>query len=164
MKRVFFVILFLSFSLLLFAQSADSVAFVSARRQKLKIGKAEGYTLSTSLFGSAQTISVVKFSPLNFSLEVLQPEERTEVSVMGEQHRAQIAINAGYWNRNDIPSTFVKSNGAVVSTTIVSMVPRVNGVLFVGERGIEIIESEDAPDYPSLADKCNIYNKSTINK
>lgn len=158
MKRIFGLISLLCFSLSAFAQSADSVAFISARRQKLKMGKAEGYTVSVNLFDAAQTISVVKFSPKNFALEIIQPEEHTKVSIVGEETRAQVAINAGFWNRNMMPTTFIKSNGAIVAKTYESMVPRVNGVLFMYDNGIEIVESEDAPDYVSLADKCNNCN------
>lgn len=155
MKRLLGTITLLLLSLSVFAQSADSVAFVSARRQKFRIRNGAGYTLSTTLFGAAQTISVIKFSPEKFRLEVIQPEEHTEVSVVGEDSRAQFAINAGFWNRNMMPTTFIKSKGAVVSTTHLGLMPRINGVLFIYEHGIEIVESEDAPDYPSLAEKCN---------
>ncbi len=158
MKRLFGIISLLCLSVSAFAQNADSLALASARRQKLKMGKAEGYTVSVNLFNSAQTISVVKFSPNNFKMEIIQPEVHTEVSIVGERCGAQAAINAGFWNRNLMPTTFIKSNGAVVSKTYESMVPRVNGVLFIYDKGIEIVESEDAPDYPSLDEKCNQCN------
>ena len=155
MKRVICALSLLIMSLSVSAQNSDSVTLVSAPRQKLKMGKASGYTLTATLFDAAQTISVIKFSPKNFALEIIQPAEHTEVSIVGENERAQAAINAGFWNRNLMPTTFIKSKGSYVAKTYESMVPRVNGVMFIYNHGIEIVESEDAPDYPSLAEKCN---------
>ena len=145
-----------------FAQSSDSLAFVSARRHKLKIGKAEGYTISTTIFDVPQHISVIKFSPEHFSLGIIQPKELTKTSTMGEDANAQLAINGGYWGSKDRgadkPIIFVKINGEVMSKTAIGIVPRVNGLLLIDEKGIEIVVSEDAPDYPSLEDKISKYD------
>lgn len=155
MKKVALFLSFLCISLSVLAQSADSIAFVSARRYKLRLKRAEGYTLSAKIFNAPQTISVIKYSPKLFSLSVIQPAERTRVSEIAEQESAQFAINAGYWNRNDMPSTYVKSRGVELSFTPPGMLPRVNGLLLMHDSGIEILHSEDAPDYPSLVDRLN---------
>ena len=163
MKKFIFTIAAFVFSLSAVAQSSDSLAFVSARRHKLKIGKAEGYTISTTIFDVPQHISVIKFSPEHFSLGIIQPKELTKTSTMGEDANAQLAINGGYWGSNkdrgaDRPITFVKINGEVMSKTAIGIVPRVNGLLLIDEKGIEIVVSEDAPDYPSLEDKISKYD------
>lgn len=156
MKRLLGLLslLFVAFSLS--AQSEDSLAFVSAKRSKLRLKNAEGYTVSITLFGAPQTISVIKFSPKNFSLSVIQPEEVTKVSEVGESSNAHFAINACYWAMTTgVPTTFVKSNGATLSTTYAAALPRVNGLLFMYKDRIEIVQTTDIPDYTSLADKCN---------
>ena len=94
MKRLFGLVALLCFALFASAQSADEVAFREAKKSPLRLKNAEGYTLSTKLFGAPQTISVVKFSPKHYSLGVIQPEEVTKVSEVGETARAHFAINA----------------------------------------------------------------------
>lgn len=153
MKRVVLLLSMLVVAASVVAQSADSVAFVSARRQKLKLKNAEGYTVSTTLFSSAQYISVIKFSPERFAISITQPEILTRVSEIAEGENAQFAINAGFWNRNQEPSTYVKSKGVELSLTHPGLLPRVNGVMLMRAGGIEIIYSEDAPYYSSLTDK-----------
>lgn len=156
MKRLFWLLPLLFIALSLSAQSADSVVFASAKRTVLRLKNAEGYRLSTTLFGAPQTISVIKFSPKNFALSVIQPEEVTKVSEVGETSRAHFAINACYWAMTTgVPTTFVKSNDSTLSTTYAAALPRVNGLLFMYDEGIEIVQTIDIPDYPSMADKCN---------
>lgn len=149
----------LCFALTLSAQNADEVAFREAKKSYLRLKNAEGYTISTTLFGAPQTISVVKFSPKHYSLGVIQPEEVTKVSEVGETSRAHFAINACYWAVTiGKPTTFVKSYGANLSETHIASLPRVNGLMFMYDKGIEIVQSTDIPDYPSLEDKCNACN------
>ena len=102
---------------------------------------------------------MVKFSPKYYSLGVIQPEEVTKVSEVGETSRAHFAINACYWAVTiGKPTTFVKSYGANLSETHIASLPRVNGLMFMYDKGIEIVQSTDIPDYPSLEDKCNACN------
>ena len=156
MKRLFGLIALLCLTLSVSAQSADEVAFREAKRNTLRLKNAEGYTLSVKLFGAPQTISVVKFSPKHYSLGVIQPEVVTKVSEVGETARAHFAINACYWAVSiSKPTTYVKSYGANLSETHPASLPRVNGLMFMYDRGIEIVRSTDIPDYPSLEDKCN---------
>lgn len=159
MKRLYVLLSSLFVAISLSAQDADSLAFVSAKRSSLRLKKAEGFTLSTTLFGAPQTISVVKFSPKNFSLGVIQPEEVTKVSEVGEMSNAHFAINACYWAVTiSKPTTFVKSYGVNLSETHPASLPRVNGLMFMYDHGIEIVRSTEIPDYPSLEDKCNACN------
>ena len=159
MKRLVGLLAMLCFALTLSAQNADEVAFREAKKSYLRLKNAEGYTISTTLFGAPQTISVVKFSPKHYSLGVIQPEEVTKVSEVGETSRAHFAINACYWAVTiGKPTTFVKSYGANLSETHIASLPRVNGLMFMYDKGIEIVQSTDIPDYPSLEDKCNACN------
>ncbi len=156
MKRILWLLPLLFVAVSLSAQNADSLAFVSAKRHKLKLKNAEGYTLSTKIFGAPQTISVVKFSPKHYSLGVIQPEEVTKVSEVGESANAHFAINACYWAVTlGKPTTYVKSYGANLSESHPAGLPRVNGLLFMYDHGIEIVRTIEIPDYPSLEDKCN---------
>ena len=162
-KKIFSTILLTLLVGASFAQNSDSLAFISARRHKLKMGKAQGYTISTTIFDVPQYISIVKFSPKHFSLGIIQPEELTRTSTMGEEANAQLAINAAYWAASkkrvtNKPLTFVKINGEVMSKTDIRTVPRVNGLLLMNEQGIEIVVSEDAPDYPTLENKLSKYD------
>ena len=165
MKRLFGLIALLCLALSVSAQSADEVAFREAKRNTLRLKNAEGYTLSVKLFGAPQTISVVKFSPKHYSLGVIQPEEVTKVSEVGETARAHFAINACYWAVSiSKPTTYVKSYGANLSETHPASLPRVNGLMFMYDKGIEIVRSTDIPDYPSLEDKCNACEKVMMQK
>lgn len=156
MKRLFGLVALLCFALFASAQSADEVAFREAKKSPLRLKNAEGYTLSTKLFDAPQTISVVKFSPKHYSLGVIQPEEVTKVSEVGETANAHFAINACYWAVTlGKPTTYVKSYGANLSESHSAGLPRVNGLLFMYDHGIEIVRTIEIPDYPSLEDKCN---------
>lgn len=155
MKRIFTVVLLLMVSVASFAQSSNAEAFHSARRQKLKVKKAEGYTIvAADIFNSKQTISVIKYSPKSFTTEILLPDEVGIVSEAAEEKRAHIAINACYWAvKTGVPTTFIKVDGNILSHSHTAGLPRVNGLMFFYDHGIEVVSTEEMPDYPSLAEK-----------
>ena len=156
MKRVLFLLVAAAISFSAIAQDADSIAFVNTKRAKLRLKNAEGYILSTYIFDSPQTISVIKFSPANFSLKVVQPEMVTPASEVGEENNADFVINACYWAvTTGVPTTFVKSEGEVLSKTHPAALPRVNGLMLMHKDGIEIVRSYAAPNYPGLVEKCD---------
>lgn len=141
------------------AQSADEEALASARRRKLKIKKVEGYTVSVSIFNSAQTISVFKFPLSEYKMSVEQPAEVTHISEMAENNGAHMAVNACFWAvRSGLPTSYVKSNGSVLSLSHPAGLPRVNGLLFMYDDRLEIVRSTETPDYLSLAEKCDKCN------
>lgn len=156
MKRFVWLVLFAIVTSTGFAQSADSVVFMTANRKAYKLRKAEGYTISTTLFNSAQTISVIKFSPKHFRLKVVQPGGVATVSEMGKNTRSQFAINACFWAmKKGVPTAFVKSDGVVLSKAHSSMYPRVNGLVMMYDDHLEIVRSYDMPDYPDYAGMCD---------
>ena len=156
MKRVLFLLIAVAMSFSALAQDADSIAFVSTKRAKLRLKNAEGYVLSAYIFDSPQTISVIKFSPSKFSLGVVQPEYVTAASEVGNKNKADFVINACYWAvTTGVPTTFVKSYGKVMSKTHPAALPRVNGLMLMHDNGIEIVRSYDAPYYPGLVEKCD---------
>ena len=156
MKRVLFLLIAAAMSFSAVAQDADSIAFVNTKRAKFRLKNAEGYVLSTYIFDSPQTISVIKFSPEKFSLKVVQPEEVTPASEVGEEHKGDFVINACYWAMTTgVPTTFVKSEGTVKSKTHPAAIPRVNGLMLMHNNGIEIVRSYDAPYYSGLVENCD---------
>ena len=156
MKRVLFLLIAAAMSFSAVAQDADSIAFVNTKRAKFRLKNAEGYVLSTYIFDSPQTISVIKFSPEKFSLKVVQPEEVTPASGVGEEYKGDFVINACYWAMTTgVPTTFVKSEGTVKSKTHPAAIPRVNGLMLMHNNGIEIVRSYDAPYYSGLVENCD---------
>ena len=156
MKRIviFFVALLVAGAAV--AQDADSVAFANAKRHPLRLKDAEGYTISANIFGVPQTISIIKFSPKKFTVKPIQPYSVTTVGEVCEEQKADFGINACYWAvSTGVPTTFVKTDGKVMSGTHPAALPRVNGLLLMHKNRIEIIRSYDRPEYPEIADKCD---------
>lgn len=156
MKRTIILLVALLIAGATIAQDADSVAFANAKRHPLRFKNAEGYTISAEIFGVPQTISIVKFSPKKFTIKPIQPYSVTTVGEVCEEQKADFGINACYWAvSKGEPTTFVKTDGKVMSGTHPAAIPRVNGLLFMHKNHIEIVRSYDRPYYPELADKCD---------
>lgn len=156
MKRHLFLLSLLLFALSAVAQSADSVAFVNAKRNPLKIKGAKGYTVAVELFDAPQNISVFNYSPKRFTTDIVQTKELTPVSVVAKRCDAALAINACFWNvRTVLPKTFVKSNGKVLSLTDSSCYPYVNGLVFLHDKEIDVLHSLAMPDYKGLVEGCD---------
>ncbi len=156
MKRTIILLVALLIAGATIAQDADSVAFANAKRHPLRFKDAEGYTISAEIFGVPQTISIVKFSPKKFTIKPIQPYSVTTVGEVCEENKADFGINACFWAvSKGEPTTFVKTDGKVMSGTHPAAIPRVNGLLFMHKNHIEIVRSYDRPYYPELADKCD---------
>lgn len=146
----------MAFALSAVAQSADSLAFVKAKRTPLKVKGAKGYTVAVELFDAPQNISVFKYSPKRFTTNIVQTKELTPVSVVAKKSDATIAINACFWNvKTVLPKTYVKSNGKVLSLTDASCYPYVNGLVYLHDKEIEIAHSLAMPDYKGLVEGCD---------
>ena len=156
MKRALILLVALFVAGATIAQDADSVAFVTAKRHPLRLKDAEGYTISANIFGAPQTISIVKVSPKKFAIKPIQPYSVTTVGEVCEDNKADFEINACYWAvSTGVPTTFVKTDGKVMSGTHPAALPRVNGLLYMHKNRIEIERSYDRPNYPGLAEKCD---------
>ena len=156
MKKLLLLVVTSLFATATIAQNGDSVAFANAKRHPLRLKDAEGYTISAKIFGVPQTISIIKFSPKRFTIKPIQPYSVTTVGEVCEEQKADFGINACYWAvSTGVPTTFVKTDGKVMSGTHPAALPRVNGLLFMHKNSIEIVRSYDRPYYPELADKCD---------
>lgn len=156
MKKLLLLVVTSLFATATIAQNADSVAFANAKRHPLRLKDAEGYTISAKIFGVPQTISIIKFSPKKFTIKPIQPYLVTTVGEVCEEQKADFGINACYWAvSTGVPTTFVKTDGKVMSGTHPGALPRVNGLLLMHKNRIEIVRSYDRPEYPELADKCD---------
>ena len=141
MKKVLFIIIALVASFVVAGQNSDSLTLINAPHEPLSLPKgAEGYTvMRVKLFNSAQTISVIKYSPKRFKTEIVQPEKLTKVAVTAAESGADFAVNAGYWDVSiDLPSTFLKIAGKQISETADFEKDRVDGVVCIGKNMIII--------------------------
>lgn len=155
MKKLLFLLPLLALSLSVGAQNVDSVAFASARRSKLKVKSAEAYRISTNIFSSPQTISVVKFSLDKFSIFPHQTGDVAKVSDHAKACKAHFAINACYWAvKKSVPTTYVKVDGVTLSTSHRGGLPRVNGLLMMYKDRLEVVPSTDMPEYNGLVEDC----------
>lgn len=152
MKKLLLSAILLLLSISVMAQSVDSTTFVTAKRDLFNLPKgAEGYTLKgINLFNSAQTISVIKYSPKRFKTTIFLPEKLTPLPVVATERKAEFGVNAGYWDvRIDLPSTFFKLDGKEIAKTADFEKERVDGVVCLAKRRRVVIDhckaDEEAP-------------------
>jgi exopolysaccharide biosynthesis protein len=138
-------------------QDPDSLAFVSAVRTQLKLQNAKGYVVSKRIFGAHQTISVITLSPSVFRAKPVLSQSVTEVSEVGSEYGADFAINGCYWVvSTGKVNSYIKIDGEVVSSaTSQAQYPRVNGLLYMYDHGIEVAQSYAYPDYVGLTEFCD---------
>lgn len=141
MKKLLFLAAASLFAFAAMAQSSDAERFAAAPRKNLTLPKgASGYTVErVNLFESAQTISVICYSPKRFTSTIVLPDSLTRLSKTAKAHGADFAVNAGYWDvRIDLPSTFLKLNGKQIAVTADYEKERVDGLVCVGKKGIVV--------------------------
>lgn len=127
-----------------FAQDADSLAFVSAdwKTEKLPRG-AVAMTARIELFGSHQTVSVVRYRSGRFYTRIVQTRDLTPTSTTAKGLGAVAAVNAGYWNVRKVePSTYVRIDGHDCSRTESAETFRVNGILTISKRKLDVFECD----------------------
>lgn len=154
MKKIFLLVAASMMSLSAVAQNSDSLNLVNAERDVLTLPKgAEGYTVKrVNLFNSAQTISVIKYSPKRLKTEIVQPEKLTKVAVTAAKNRADFAVNAGYWDvRIDKPSTFLRLGGQQIAETANFEKERVDGVVCLAKRSVVIDHCKAGEEAPYAA-------------
>lgn len=141
MKKVLLFTATLLFTLSAVAQNADSVSFANAPRTTFNLPKgAVGYTIKrVNIFDSAQTVSVICYSPKKFESTIVLPEKLAPLSKTATAHGADFGVNAGYWDvKIDLPSTFLKLNGKNIAVTADFEKERVDGVVCVTKRKVII--------------------------
>ena len=141
MKKALFFAAALAISLSAAAQNADSVTFANAPRKNLDLPKgASGYTVErVNIFDSAQTISVITYSPKKFSSAIILPEKLTPLSKTATANDADFGVNAGYWDvKISLPSTFLRLGGRQIAETADFEKERVDGLVCVAKKKIII--------------------------
>lgn len=155
MKRLALSILLLLASLChgTAADNPDSLALVGAEWKTVKLPHgAVARTARIGIFGSQQTLSLIRYRAKRLDTRIVQTRELTRTSETAIAKGAVAAINAGYWNvRKVVPSTYVRIGGCDMSRTEARELFRVNGILAIGRRGIEVFEC-DTTQYARYAE------------
>ena len=141
MKRILLFATFVALATSAMAECVDSVKFVTAHREAVAMPKgAEGYTiLRLNIFGSMQTISVMRYSPKRFKTAVVLPDNLSPLSVTAKSAQAAFGVNAGYWDvSNAQPSTFLVIEGRHIAQTAEFEKERVDGLVCIGKRKVVI--------------------------
>ena len=126
---------------------ADSLALLGADWHWTEVGEdAQAGWAQVNMFSSVQTISVVRFPARKYHTELVNEDgpDAAVTSVMASRNGGIFAINGGYFTREVTPSTFVKDDGEVISSTSEAEGFRVNGILLLdGKRRtrMEILSS-----------------------
>ncbi len=147
MKKMFITLLFLcaAYAILpvhtLQAQDAkDSIAFLSARWNWKKLDKgAEAGSARMQLFGSTQTISIIKYPARKFRTQIIHSpgECAGTTDSLAMKHGASIAVNGSYFNMKTLfPHTFLSYKHRIVGRTEGDEIVRSDGILaFKGKKG-----------------------------
>lgn len=111
--------------------------------------KVETGTATVKVFGSVQTISMVRFPMSEHTLSIYESDgpDANVVSSFGEASGAIAAINASFFDRNVYPTDFVKDNGKVVCTCPANGATRSNGMLRIKDKkgkSIDILTVTDS--------------------
>ena len=157
MKRLFFLIFSVFCSTVLFAgvpDKADAEAFAAAdwHWQAIARGAEAGYAQLNLFGGSTQFISVIRYKARRFRTDIVDaPAELSDsTEALAKKHGALAAINGSYFNvRKLVPTTYVKDNGKQVGSTEDSELYRVDGVVALRGRKVQIDRSENT-DYPTV--------------
>lgn len=101
------------------------------------------------LFNSMQSISVIRYRASKFRTDVINDpaRESATTSEMASRHGALAAVNGSYFNMKTLdPMTFIKEDGVQEGWTSPKEYKRVDGVLAIRGRRIEIFRC-DTVDY-----------------
>lgn len=161
--RFFTLILTLCFSAFAHAQATDYVidetkdskAFEAADWGWHSIGKdiEAGYA-NFAIFNSTQSISVIRYKAKKHKTDFLHcpADLRSTTSKAGIGKGALASMNGSYFNVKTLyPTTFFKDNGKQVGWTYHKEVPRVNGLVCLKGRKIEVVEAADTSEFYSIA-------------
>jgi len=137
-------------------ERSDEEVFANADWNWRKIGKAAevGYA-QLPLFNSLQSISVIRYkASVHRTLVINDPEgDAATTSAMAQRHNALAAINGSYFNMKTLePVTFIKENRVQEGRTTAKESFRVNGVLGIRGRRLEIFLC-DTTEYATLTRK-----------
>ena len=119
----------------------DSTTIVTAEWQISH--PAKGLTLKqlqTTLFNSAQSISLVEISPRHYTLHIAGNAGMLRTSQQAENHDATAAINGTYYNMRQGNSVcfYMDKGVAIDSTSHSEFASRVNGAIILQRRKVEL--------------------------
>jgi len=128
----------------------DEQVFAQADWNWREIGRGAqvGYA-QLPLFNSVQSISVIRYRASKFRTDVINDpaSESATTSAMALRHKAVAAVNGSYFNMKTLdPMTFIKEDGVQEGWTSPKEYKRVDGVLAIRGRKVEIFRC-DTVDY-----------------
>ena len=96
----------------------------------------ESGTASVKVFGSTQSISLVRFPINEHSVSIFESDgpDAMITSRFGQEGGALAAINGSYFDKEVMPVTFVKDEGKVLSTSTGDGFSRSNGMFRIKDR------------------------------
>lgn len=139
-------------------QNPDSLAFFNGKRREFKLNKAVCYIVEATIFEAPQNISVITFSPEDFTVRPVLPEEVTTVGDVAVANEAEYAINGCYWQVSaGTPAGYLKIGGVELATTVSAYYPRINGLLYMYDDRIEFATTtlDDYPNYVGWVEQCD---------
>ena len=106
------------------------------------------------MFGSTQTISMVRFPISSYSVSIYESdgESAAVVSTLGADSKALAAINASFFDKNKIPTEFVKDEGKIVCTRPPVPGSRANGMFRIQDKKARRV------DIVTVGDSLSTYN------
>lgn len=112
---------------------ADSLALAGADWHWKDVYKGQVGWAQVNMFGSVQTISIIRYPARKYHTEVInyEGEKAVTTSQAALYNLGVFAINGSYFTREVKPSTFVKDNGERISFTSPDEGFRVNGLLLL---------------------------------
>ncbi len=162
MKRLFFIFCLLVAGAAASAQeNRDSLAFVNAEWNVTRLKKgAVAMQAAVPMFGSMQSIAVIKYPARKFRMEILHRPGETAGATgdLAEDAGAEFAVNAGYFNMKKLcPSVYFRVGDEVLGHTYPNEVYRVDGIIGLkGKKGRRIIiEKSDTTQYEQVAGRCH---------
>jgi len=116
--------------------------------KKVEGTSVEAAYASVKVFGSVQSISLVRFPMKEHTVSVVESDGPNALitSEFGKANGALAAINGSYFDKQVMPVTFVKDEGKVLSTSVADGITRSNGMFRIKDkkgRKVDILSIEE---------------------
>lgn len=139
-------------------ENKDAAAFAKADWNWHSIGRdiEAGYA-QFEIFDSHQSISVVRYKASSHRSDIFHcpGDERSVTSEAGSSNKALAALNGSYFNVKTLyPTTLVKDSRKVVGRSEPQELYRVNGLLRIRGRRVDVVECSDTNAYAAAVRGC----------
>ena len=126
--------------------------------------KVETGGATLKVFNSTQTISMVRFPMKEHALSVYESDgpNATVISKMGEASGALAAINASFFDKNKVPTEYVKDEGKVVCDRPANGASRSNGMLRIKDKKGRSIDILTVVDSATTVDAANGWREAIV--